>query len=80
MFQGSEKFVKAKNGRLMMKCICSECKITKTVFLKNHEGGNICSSAAKIGYELGKDPNYHRMGAVGATGHYSGHKEPWLYK
>ena len=31
---GSEKFVKAKNGRLMMKCICSECKITKTRFLK----------------------------------------------
>ena len=31
---GSEKYTKAKNGRLMMKCKCSECGITKTKFVK----------------------------------------------
>ena len=29
---GSEK---AKNGRMMLKCTCSECGITKTKFVKN---------------------------------------------
>ena len=29
---GSEIFVRAKNGRMMMKCKCSECGITKTKF------------------------------------------------
>ena len=32
---GTEKFVQAKNGRLMMKCKCSSCGITKTRFVKN---------------------------------------------
>ena len=31
---GSEKYVKTKNNRWMMKCICSSCKITKTKFIK----------------------------------------------
>ena len=31
---GSESIVKAKNGRLMLKCKCSECGITKTKFVK----------------------------------------------
>ena len=35
---GSEKYVKAKNGRLMMKCICAECGITKTKFVKQNQG------------------------------------------
>ena len=30
----SEKYTKAKNGRLMMKCKCAECGITKTRFVK----------------------------------------------
>ena len=32
---GSERFVKAKNGRTMMKCKCAECGITKTKFVKS---------------------------------------------
>ena len=32
---GSERYVKAKNGRMMLKCTCSECGITKTKFVKN---------------------------------------------
>ena len=35
----SEKYVKAKNGRLMFKCKCSECGITKTKFVKSQKGG-----------------------------------------
>ena len=38
---GSEKYAKAKNGRLMMKCKCSSCGITKTKFVKNTKGGKI---------------------------------------
>ena len=36
---GSEQYVKTKNGRTMMKCICSECKITKTRFVKQSGNG-----------------------------------------
>ena len=35
---GSERYEKAKNGRLMLKCKCSECGITKTKFVK--QAGN----------------------------------------
>jgi len=35
---GSERYEKSKNGRLMLKCKCSECGITKTKFVKQ-EGG-----------------------------------------
>jgi len=31
---GSQKYVTAKSGRLMMKCQCAECGITKTRFIK----------------------------------------------
>ena len=30
----SEKYTKTKNGKLMMKCKCAECGITKTRFVK----------------------------------------------
>ena len=36
---GSEKYVKAKNGRIMLKCKCSECGITKTKFVKQTGNG-----------------------------------------
>ena len=31
--------VKAKNGRMMMKCTCAECGITKTKFVKQTGNG-----------------------------------------
>ena len=34
----SEKFMLTKNGRKMMKCICAECGITKTKFVKQNPG------------------------------------------
>ena len=36
---GSEKYVKTKNGRLMLKCTCAECGITKTKFVKQAGNG-----------------------------------------
>ena len=34
----SARLVKANNGRLMMKCTCAECGITKTKFVKHNQG------------------------------------------
>ena len=31
---GSERYVRAKNGRLMMKCICGECGIKTKIYQK----------------------------------------------
>ena len=36
---GSERYEKAKNGRLMLKCTCVECGITKTKFVKQAGNG-----------------------------------------
>lgn len=35
MCSGSERYEKIKNGRTMLKCICAECGVTKTKFVKN---------------------------------------------
>ena len=35
---GSEKYVKAKNGRIMLECKCSKCGIIKTKFVKQNQG------------------------------------------
>ena len=43
---GSEKIVTAKNGRLIMKCKCVECGITKTKFIKGQaRGGEMAGEA-----------------------------------
>ena len=36
---GSERYENAKNGRLMLKCTCAECGITKTRFVKQSGNG-----------------------------------------
>ena len=36
---GSERYEKAKNGRLMFFCTCAECGITKTKFMKQTGNG-----------------------------------------
>lgn len=38
---GSEKYVKTKNGRTMMKCTCAECGITKSKFVRAHAGNGL---------------------------------------
>ena len=37
---GSERYVKTKNGRTMMKCTCAECGITKVKFVKSQATGS----------------------------------------
>ena len=37
----------------------------------------VLAKAAKIGYKLGCDKQYKRMGAKGATGHYRRLPRPW---
>ena len=36
---GSEQYVRAKNNRLLLKCVCQECGITKTRFVKQSGNG-----------------------------------------
>ena len=36
----SARLVQANNGRLMMKCTCAECGITKTQFVKQQGNGS----------------------------------------
>ena len=43
--KGSEQYVKAKNGRMMMKCKCAECGITKTKFVKKMQSGGAVKKA-----------------------------------
>ena len=37
----------------------------------------VLAKAAKMGYQLGKRKDYKRMGAKGATGHYTCLPAPW---
>ena len=37
----------------------------------------VLKNAAKIGYKLGKDKRYKRMGAKGVTGSYDRRPAPW---
>ena len=37
---GSERYVKTKNGRTMMKCTCASWGITKTKFVKSQSTGS----------------------------------------
>ena len=37
---GSERYVKTKNGRTMMKCKCASCVITKAKFVKSQSTGS----------------------------------------
>ena len=47
---------------------------------KRQRGGalvTVLKNAANIGYSLGKDNRYKRMGAKGATGSYNRRPAPW---
>ena len=47
---------------------------------KRQRGGallTVLKNAAKIGYKLGKDNRYKRMGAKGVTGSYNRRPTPW---
>ena len=38
---------------------------------------SVLAKSAKIGYKLGRDKRYKRMGAKWATGHYRRLPRPW---
>ena len=49
-----------------------------TRFRQNGRGiMSVLDKAAKIGYKLGSDKRYKRMGAKGATGYYRRLPRPW---
>ena len=55
---GSERYEKAKNGRLLLKCTCSECGITKTKFVSQnkdspYQGAGIGSTLLTSALDLG---------------------------
>ena len=55
-------------------------KRTRRKHDKRQRGGallTVLKNAAKIGYSLGKDKRYKRMGAKGVTGSYNRRPAPW---
>ena len=66
---GSERYVKAKNGRTMMKCTCSECGITKTKFVKSQTTGSGLDELFVKGLATGAKGlfNLDRAGAANAV-------------
>ena len=47
---GSDEIIKAKgNGRLMLRCICASCGITKHSFIKTNKKGGLLDLHAAIG-------------------------------
>ena len=67
--QGSEQYVKTKNGRNAMKCKCIECGITKFPFVK----GATTAKTAKTtkakkgkGLLLGTNSPFNKITLIGA--------------
>lgn len=46
---GSERIEKTKGNRLILKCICANCGITKTSFISNNKKGGLLDLHALIG-------------------------------
>ena len=68
--QGSEQYVKTKNGRNAMKCKCIECGITKFPFVK---GATTRAKTAKTtkakkgkGLLLGRNSPFNKITLIGA--------------
>ena len=58
--QGSEQYVKTKNGRNAMKCKCAECGITKFRFIKGTAGKK------GKGLLLGRNSPFNKIPIIGA--------------
>ena len=69
---GSETYVRTKNNRLMMKCKCAECGITKTRFVKDTvgNGGTRTTTTTRKrkgkGLILGKHSPFNKIPILGA--------------
>ena len=60
--QGSEQYVKTKNGRNAMKCKCAECGITKFRFVK----GTTRRAKKGKGLLLGRNSPFNKIPIIGA--------------
>ena len=67
----------AKMGAFLAKQAFKGIKDNVRHYQRGKGLGTVSSTAAKIGYKLGKDKAYKRMGAVVATGHYTHFRKPW---
>ena len=66
----------AKMGAFLAKHAYKSIKDNVRHYQRDKGHGTVLSTAAKIGYKLGKDKGYKRMGAVGAIGHYTHFRIP----
>ena len=68
--QGSEQYVKTKNGRNAMKCKCAECGITKFRFVKGSNTGSAKPKAKPKtkgkGLLLRKNSPFNKITIIGA--------------
>ena len=65
--QGSEQYVKTKNGRNAMKCKCAECGITKFRFVKGATTRAKTTKAKKgEGLLLGRNSPFNKIPLIGA--------------
>ena len=55
--QGSEQYVKTRNGRNAMKCKCAECSATKFRFIKGTAGKGLL---------LGRNSPFNKIPIIGA--------------
>ena len=65
--QGSEQYVKTKNGKNAMKCKCAECCITKFRFIKGATTRAKTTKAKKgKGLLLGRNSPFNKIPLIGA--------------
>ena len=68
---GSDEIIKAKgNGRLMLRCICASCGITKHSFIKTNKKGGLLDLHAAIG-KLPKPKDGFTLPSHKYTGSYN---------
>ena len=67
----------AKMGAFLTKQAFKGIKDNVRHYQRGKGLGTVLSTAAKIEYKVGKNKGYKRMGAVGATGHYTHFRKPW---
>ena len=63
--QGSEQYVKTRNGRNAMKCKCAECGITKFRFVKGTTTRVKTAKKGK-GLLLGRNSPFNKIPIIGA--------------
>ena len=63
---GSEQYVTTRNGRNAMKCKCSECGITKFLFIKGATTRTKTETKKGKGLLLGSNSPFNKIPIIGA--------------